>query len=88
MFNLPSNEDKDPTLEYIPVAAVQGLELHEPKKSVGLQIRDRTVGKWTAQGINDFQKTLFPLIFLTFSLIFSFVAYFKIGDIEPEDLDN
>jgi hypothetical protein len=42
---------------------------------------------WTAEGVNNFQKTLFPILFLVFTLIFSLCAYFKVGDIEPEDLN-
>ena len=57
------------------------------KKTFGQIIKDSTVNKWTAQGINDFQKTLFPFIFLTFAILFSICSYMKVGDIEQEDLN-
>ena len=35
-------------------------EKSNDRKTLGKIIKDATVNKWTAQGINDFQKTLFP----------------------------
>ena len=43
---------------------------------------------WTAQGINDFQKTLFPIIFMLFTLWFSLHTYNRVGDIEPININN
>ena len=42
----------------------------------------------TAQGINNFQKTLFPFIFLLFTLMFALHSYFRFGDIKPKDMDD
>ena len=42
----------------------------------------------TAQGINDFQKTLFPFIFLLFTLMFALHSYFRFGDIKPKNMDD
>lgn len=36
--------------------------------------------RMTAQGINDFQKTLFPVIFLTFLIFFACYVYFRPGE--------
>ena len=38
---------------------------------------------WTAQRINDFQKTMFPLVFVVFLIGFSLAVYYY----EPQ-LDN
>ena len=41
------------------------------------------INGWTAKGINKFQKTLFPIIFLVFTIFYGLAAYFKWGDIKP-----
>ena len=60
----------------------------EEKSGLCSKICGKITGKWTAQGINDFQKTLFPFIFLLFALLFSIFSYLKVGDIEPENMDE
>jgi hypothetical protein len=44
-------------------------------------------GNLTAEGVNNFQKIFFPCLFVIFTFFFSLVAYFKVGDVEPEDLN-
>ena len=73
-------------MDFIPIAAAQGLD--SDKKSCCGMIKRATVGKLTAQGINDFQKTLFPFMFLTFVVLFAFCTYYRVGDVEPKDLDD
>ena len=43
---------------------------------------------WTAQGINDFQKTLFPIFFLLFTTWFTLHTYNRVGDIETNNIDD
>ena len=42
----------------------------------------------TAQGINDFQKTLFPFIFVLFTVFFALYSHFRFGDIKPKNMDD
>ena len=42
----------------------------------------------TAQGINDFQKTLFPFIFVLFTVFFALYSHFRFGDIKPKNMDE
>ncbi len=55
-------------------------------KSKGSRFRMFKTNGWTAQGINDFQKTLFPLAFCLFTLLFALCAFYKVGDIEQDEL--
>ena len=54
----------------------------ESKKTIMQKINGMMNG-WTAKGINKFQKTLFPIIFLVFTIFYGLAAYFKWGDIKP-----
>ena len=40
-------------------------------------IKDATINKWAAQGINDFHKSLFPFIFLYPPFCFQFILTTK-----------
>ena len=60
----------------------------ENKGGLCSRICQKITGKWTAQGINDFQKTLFPFLFLLFAFLFALFSYLKVGDIEPENIDE
>ena len=41
---------------------------------------------WTAKGINSFQKTFFPTLFIVFLFFYSLEAYFQWGDIESSEI--
>ena len=71
----------------VKIAGVVLPEISNGRRSFGKILKDATINKWTAQGINDFQKTLFPFIFLIFTILFSICSYYKVGDIESEDLN-
>ena len=43
---------------------------------------------WTAEGINDFQKTLFPCVLLVFVFFYVLAAHFKWGDIDTDEKDD
>ena len=57
-------------------------------KRTGLQKMRAFIEDWTAQGINDFQKTLFPVIFIIFLIPYVLAVQFKWGDIPPQDMDD
>ena len=80
---LPKGEKTD---DFIPIQAAQGLNLE--KKGCCSRLMNTITGRWTAQGINDFQKTLFPFMFLLFAFLFAIFSYMKVGDIEPENMDE
>ena len=42
---------------------------------------------WTAQGINNFQKTLFPFLFLGFTVFYALASYYQWGNIDPENFE-
>ena len=66
--------------------AKAGVENFKEKKSRFQFLPSKLRGEgWTAQGINDFQKTLFPIAFLLFTLLFSLCTYYKVGDIEQNE---
>ena len=93
LYDKTQKGEKNEAMDFITMAAAQGLpEINgnngNGKRSISGWFMDKTIGKWTAQGINDFQKTLFPFMFLTFAFLFSICSYLKIGDIAPEDFDD
>ena len=53
-------------------------------QSMSAKIKNLTKG-WTAQGINDFQKTFFPCLFLFFVFFYVLAAHFKWGDIDSDE---
>ena len=57
-------------------------------KRNGLQKMRAFFEDLTAQGINDFQKTLFPVIFIIFLIPYVLAVQFKWGDIPPQDMND
>ena len=62
-------------------------DIRVDKQSVAAKLKNLTE-TWTAQGINDFQKTLFPCLLLGFVFFYVLAAYFRWGDIDSEEKDG